>query len=132
MSANPAARLEWDQFCKLKNDPRILPGIGFLLRKTSMDEIPQLWNILKGEMSLVGPRPFPVYHNERFDSEFRSLRTKVRPGLTGMWQVSARSDGDLDVQVALDSYYINNWSLWLDLYILMRTVRVVLTGEGAY
>ena len=132
LAANPAARLEWDQFCKLKNDPRILPGIGFLLRKTSMDEIPQLWNILKGEMSLVGPRPFPVYHNERFDSEFRSLRTKVRPGLTGMWQVSARSDGDLDVQVALDSYYINNWSLWLDLYILMRTVRVVLTGEGAY
>jgi lipopolysaccharide/colanic/teichoic acid biosynthesis glycosyltransferase len=83
-------------------------------------------------MSLVGPRPFPAYHNERFDPEFRSLRTKVRPGLTGMWQVSARSDGNLDVQMALDSYYINNWSLWLDLYLLMRTVRVVLTGEGAY
>ena len=132
LAANPAARAEWNQFLKLKHDPRILPGIGHLLRKTSMDEIPQLWNVLKGEMSLVGPRPFPAYHNERFDPEFRSLRTKVRPGLTGMWQVSARSDGDLDVQVSLDSYYINNWSLWLDLYILMRTVRVVLTGEGAY
>lgn len=132
LAANPAARAEWNQFLKLRDDPRILPGIGHLLRKTSMDEIPQLWNILKGEMSLVGPRPFPAYHNERFDTEFRSFRTKVRPGLTGMWQVSARSDGDLDVQVSLDSYYINNWSLWLDLYILMRTVRVVLTGEGAY
>jgi Undecaprenyl-phosphate galactose phosphotransferase WbaP len=132
LDANPEARAEWNQFCKLRNDPRILPGIGHLLRKTSMDEIPQLWNILKGEMSLVGPRPFPVYHNGRFDPEFRSLRTKVRPGLTGMWQVSARSDGDLDAQMSLDSYYINNWSLWLDLYILMRTARVVLTGAGAY
>jgi Undecaprenyl-phosphate galactose phosphotransferase WbaP len=132
LAADPAAQAEWDLFCKLKNDPRILPGIGSLLRKTSMDEIPQLWNILKGEMSLVGPRPFPAYHNARFEADFRSLRTKVRPGLTGMWQVSARSNGDLDVQRALDSYYINNWSLWLDLYLLLRTVRVVLTGEGAY
>lgn len=132
LAADPEARAEWAQFCKLKNDPRILPGIGKLLRKTSMDEIPQLWNILKGEMSLVGPRPFPSYHNELFDSEFRSLRLHVRPGLTGMWQVSARSDGDLNVQVSLDSYYIRNWSLWLDLYILMRTARVVITGSGAY
>ena len=132
LTANPSAREEWNRFFKLKEDPRILPGIGHLLRKTSMDEIPQLWNVLRGEMSLVGPRPFPVYHNAQFDPEFRSLRTKVRPGITGMWQVSARSDGDLTVQMALDSYYINNWSLWLDLYILMRTVRVVLTGEGAY
>ena len=132
LAANPAARAEWEQFCKLKHDPRIIPGIGQLLRKTSMDEIPQLWNVLKGEMSLVGPRPFPAYHNARFNPEFRSLRTKVRPGLTGMWQVSSRSDGDLNAQLSLDSYYINNWSLWLDVYILMRTARVVLTGEGAY
>lgn len=132
LAENPADRAEWEQFCKLKNDPRVIPGIGQLLRKTSLDEIPQLWNILKGEMSLVGPRPFPAYHNSRFDPEFRSLRTQVRPGLTGMWQVSARSDGDLDVQESLDSYYIRNWSLWLDLYLLIRTARVVLTGQGAY
>ena len=132
LQANPAARAEWNQFFKLKKDPRVIPGIGKLLRKTSLDELPQLWNILKGDMSLVGPRPFPDYHNSQFDPEFRSLRTQVSPGLTGMWQVSARSDGDLDVQESLDSYYIRNWSLWLDLYLLIRTARVVVSGQGAY
>lgn len=132
LASDPAAQEEWDQFCKLKNDPRVIPGIGKFLRKTSLDEIPQLWNILIGEMSLVGPRPFPAYHNNRFDSEFRLLRTRVRPGLTGMWQVSARSNGDLGVQESLDTYYIRNWSLWLDLYMLIRTARVVVSGQGAY
>jgi len=132
IEANPDTKQEWNNYFKLKNDPRILKGVGVLLRKTSLDELPQLWNVLRGEMSLVGPRPFPHYHLEQFNDDFRKLRRSVIPGMTGLWQIEARSDGDLVMQESLDTYYIRNWSIWLDLSILFRTVGVVLSCKGAY
>lgn len=132
LESTPAEKESWLRHFKLKNDPRILPFIGASLRRFSMDELPQLWNILTGQMSLVGPRPFPLYHLQNFSREFRELRRSVTPGLTGLWQVSERSDGDLNTQERQDTYYIRNWSLWLDIYILLRTMKTVLLAKGAY
>jgi lipopolysaccharide/colanic/teichoic acid biosynthesis glycosyltransferase len=85
-----------------------------------------------GEMSLVGPRPFPDYHIKKFSPEFQELRHRVRPGISGLWQVTVRSNGDVREQEAYDSYYIRNWSVWLDIYVLARTLGTVLSGRGAY
>jgi Undecaprenyl-phosphate galactose phosphotransferase WbaP len=131
LAANPELRQEWEVRFKLACDPRIIPAVGPLLRRLSVDELPQLWSVIKGEMSLVGPRPFPEYHLRQFPPEFRELRRRVRPGLTGLWQVMVRSDGGLDEQQLYDTYYIRNWSTWLDLWILFRTIRAVLLGKGA-
>ena len=131
LAENPNSREEWETYMKLKHDPRVVPGIGRWLRKTSIDELPQLWDVLRGKMSLIGPRPFPPYHLEFFTAQSRELRAHIRPGITGLWQVMARSDAGIKAQEELDMYYIRNWSLWLDLFILIRTIPAVLNQRGA-
>lgn len=128
---NPELKAEWEKHYKLQKDPRIT-FIGRFLRKTSLDELPQLWCVLTGTMALVGPRPLPPYHHQELHSRTQHLRVKVRPGLTGLWQVSGRSDSGTAGMDRWDTYYVTNWSVWLDIIILARTVRVVLLGSGAY
>lgn len=128
---DPGLKHQWESKLKLDSDPRVIPWIGQFLRKSSLDELPQLWNVLKGEMSLVGPRPLPRYHLEQFDHQFRRYREQARPGLTGLWQVASRKNGHPEMYVKWDSYYIQQWSLWLDLEILLRTFKAVISGDGA-
>jgi lipopolysaccharide/colanic/teichoic acid biosynthesis glycosyltransferase len=130
LDENAEARLEWEKDHKLRNDPRVT-WAGRYLRKLSLDELPQLWNILRNEMSLVGPRPIVQAEVSRYGESFAQY-TRVKGGLTGLWQVSGRNDTTYDERVRLDTMYVRNCSLWLDLFIIYRTVGVVLFGRGAY
>ncbi|MFZ4615367.1 MAG: undecaprenyl-phosphate galactose phosphotransferase WbaP [Rectinemataceae bacterium] len=127
---DPEACAEWEGNFKLRDDPRIT-RMGRFLRKTSLDEFPQIWNVLIGQMSLVGPRPIIEAEIDKYGHNY-SLFSSVKPGMSGLWQVSGRSDLDYDERVALDIYYIQSWSIWLDLYILLKTFGVVVVGMGAY
>lgn len=126
----PHLRIEWERDLKLREDPRVT-RVGGILRKTSLDELPQLWNVLIGEMSLIGPRPIVRDEVKKY-GEIYELYKRVRPGISGLWQVSGRNNVGYAEQVALDSYYVRNWSVWLDLIILARTPGVVLLRRGAY
>jgi Undecaprenyl-phosphate galactose phosphotransferase WbaP len=127
---DPVLAEEWARDHKLRRDPRVTK-IGRFLRKTSMDELPQLWNVLSGDMSLVGPRPIVDNEISKYGAKYK-MYVRVRPGITGLWQVSGRNNTTYEQRVSFDDYYVRNWSVWLDLYILARTVNVVLTGDGAY
>jgi Undecaprenyl-phosphate galactose phosphotransferase WbaP len=132
LAANPEAREEWKRDQKLKADPRVIPGIGRFLRRSSLDELPQLWNVFVGDMSLVGPRPIYADNEIEKFQELYPLYLRVRPGLTGLWQISGRNNTTYEDRVRFDTYYVRNWSLWLDYFILLRTVRTVLMREGSY
>ena len=131
LTENPAAKEEWEREFKLKNDPRVTP-IGKVLRRTSLDELPQIFNVLRGEMSLVGPRPVIQEELDKYYGETAKLYCTVKPGITGLWQVSGRSDTTYDERVAMDESYINNRSFLGDIVILWKTIGVVALKKGAY
>ena len=130
LQKNQAAALEWAQTRKLKSDPRVT-RVGYLLRKSSLDELPQLINVLRGEMSLVGPRPICDQEVSMYGEVMQDY-LRARPGLTGVWQVSGRNDVDYEKRTRLDREYIHTWNFWKDLWIILRTFRVVLSARGCY
>ncbi|MEY4984569.1 MAG: hypothetical protein RIR62_2835 [Pseudomonadota bacterium] len=130
LDSHPEAAREWDAQRKLRHDPRVTP-LGRALRKSSIDELPQLFNVLRGDMSLVGPRPIVEAEARYYGAAMRDY-TSVRPGLTGLWQVGGRSDTSYAERVRLDQAYVRSRSLWLDLRIILRTVVVVVKGRGSY
>jgi lipopolysaccharide/colanic/teichoic acid biosynthesis glycosyltransferase len=129
LQSDPDLRTEWDRDRKLRCDPRVT-RVGRFLRATSLDELPQLWNVLRGEMSLVGPRPIVEAEVPRYGEAYELYR-RVTPGISGFWQVNGRSDTSYEERVALDTYYVRNWSVWLDLVILARTVESLVLRRGA-
>ncbi|MBS0344704.1 MAG: sugar transferase, partial [Proteobacteria bacterium] len=128
LQKNEDARREWKEFQKLRQDPRITP-FGQFIRRFSIDELPQLINVLKGDMSLVGPRPCMVRQRSLYGSGWAHY-CAMRPGITGLWQISGRNRLPYSMRVQLDVEYVENWSLWLDQKIFLRTTRVVIKGEG--
>lgn len=130
LANDPEARAEWEKDFKLKNDPRITK-VGHFLRKTSLDELPQLFNVVKGEMSLVGPRPIVADETVRYGNSLGKYLS-TRPGMTGLWQVSGRNDITYSKRISLDCDYIENWKLYKDFHILLKTFSVVLLRKGAY
>ncbi len=128
---NPQAKKEWEETFKLKNDPRITP-IGKFLRRTSLDEVPQFINVLKGEMSVVGPRPVKKEELEKYYGKYARYYTSVKPGITGLWQVEGRNDLSYKERVRKDVFYAKKHSFLLDMKIILKTIKVVLTGKGAY
>ncbi len=130
LAANPEARIEWEETRKLTNDPRVT-ALGHVLRKYSVDELPQLINVLRGEMSFVGPRPVVVDELERYGPHAQAYLS-ARPGITGLWQTSGRSDTSYENRVALDDRYVRDWSFGEDIRILFRTIPVVLGARGSY
>ncbi len=130
LNNNPELRVEWDKFKKLPNDPRVT-RFGNFLRQTSLDELPQIINVIKGDMSLVGPRPV-LYEELKLFKEDSDYYLEVKPGITGLWQISGRSDIDFEKRVELESWYVKNYSIWLDITVIIRTVKAVLTKAGAY
>lgn len=130
LALHPEDRAEWNRDHKLKNDPRVTP-LGRFLRRSSLDELPQIWNVLTGRMSLVGPRPIVAAEVEKYHSDF-VYYTAVHPGIAGLWQCSGRSMLSYDQRVAFDRQYVEQWSLWLDIKILARTAISVLFSKGAF
>lgn len=130
LEEEPEAREEYARYHKLRNDPRVT-RVGRFLRRTSMDELPQLWNVLMGDMSLVGPRPYLPRESQEIGAT-QSEILRVPPGITGPWQVSGRNQTAFEERVDIDAYYVHDWSIWLDIVILARTLKIVLRGRGAY
>ena len=130
LADNPDHLKEWEETMKIKDDPRIT-RIGKVLRRFSLDELPQLWNVLEAEMSLVGPRPIVSKEIQQYADHYKTY-IQVKPGMTGLWQVSGRNDLSYQQRVRLDRYYVQNWSIWLDLFILVKTFFTVFSGKGAY
>jgi undecaprenyl-phosphate galactose phosphotransferase len=129
LQEHPEEKAYYEVYHKYRNDPRITE-VGQFLRRTSLDELPQIFNVFRGDMSFIGPRPYMLNEKEKIGKEIETVLS-VKPGITGLWQVSGRSEVDFHSRVALDVWYIRNWNLWMDLVILLKTVKAVVIRQGA-